>query len=605
MSWINRLMNLFRRDRLHDEVDEELEFHLEARIRENLAKGLTGEQATQDALRRLGGHLQAQEKTRDADLLVGLETMGRDIRFALRNLRKNPGVTAVAALSLALGIGANTAIFSAIHGTLLRPLPYRDPGRLAMLWLDNRRLGLHEDLTSYPNYEDWKKNRAFADLAGFVPTDSILTGLEEPVRVADALVTSNFFSVLGVQPAVGHSFNLTEEEPERGRVVILSQGLWRRQFASDPQVLGKTLELNGRPHQIIGVMPSGFAFPSKETQLWRPLAQTPRQRANRGGFFLSVVGRLKPGVTWEQARKEMRGIGAHLEAVYPDQDKGYGVWVVPLLDQVVGKMRQALLALLAAVAFVLLIACVNVANLFLGRAAVRGREIALRGALGAGRARLVRQLLTESIVLSMMAGVLGLALAFCGIRGLVLLAPPDLPRLDEISINGPVLAFTLTISAIAGILFGLVPAFRISRVDLNEALREGGRSQAGGKRLRYLRSGLTVAEVAFSMVLLTGAGLMIRSLLSLRAVYPGFRTDNVLTWRISVSRTKYTQAPQVTAFYTELLGRLQSVPGVQGAAAITDVFLSITPNSAGFTVDGHILPRRPSSRLRPPSTRSV
>ena len=590
MSWTNRFMNLFRRDRVRDETDEELGFHLEARVRENLAKGLTPEEARQDAMHRFGGRLQAREKTRDADLLVGLETIAKDIRFAFRNLRKNPGVTAVTTLSLALGIGANTAIFSAIHAILLRPLPYKDPGRLAMLWLDNRRLGLHEDLTSYPNYEDWKKNRAFVDLAGFVPTDSILTGLEEPARVSDALITSNFFSVLGVQPAVGRSFRLEEQEPDRGRVVILSHGLCQRQFASDPLVLGKTIELNGRPHQIVGVMPAGFAFPSKDTQLWRPLAQTPQQRANRGGFFLSVVGRLKPGITWEQARTEMTGIGMYLEAQYPDLDKGYGVWVVPMLDQVVGKMREALLVLLGAVAFVLLIACVNAANLFLGRGAVRDREIAVRAALGAGRARLVRQLLTESTVLSIIAGGLGLATAFWGIRALVLLAPPDLPRLDEISIDGPVLAFTLVVSAMAGILFGIVPALRISRVDLNEALREGGRSLAGGKRLRYVRSGLTVAEVAFSMILLTGGGLMIRSLLSLQSIHPGFRTDNVLTWRISVSRSKYTKGPQVTAFYNELLGRLQSIPGVQGAAAITDIFLSITPNSAGFTVEGHPSP---------------
>jgi putative ABC transport system permease protein len=528
--------------------------------------------------------------TRDAEILVWLETIGKDIRFAFRNLRKNLGVTAVAVLSLALGIGANTAIFSAIHAILLRPLPYKDPGRLAQLWMDNRRLGLHVDLTSYPNYEDWKRNRVFDDLAGFVPTDGILTGLEEPARIPDAVVTANLFSVLGVQPALGRAFTAEEEQPERGRVVILSHGLWQRQFASDTQVLGKILELNGQPCQVVGVMPASFAFPSKETQLWKPLAQSPRQRANRGGFFLSVVGRLKPGFTWAQARSEMSAIGARLEQQYRDSNQGYGVWVVPLLDQVVGTMRQALLVLLGAVAFVLMIACVNVANLFLGRGAVRGREIAVRAALGAGRSRLVRQLLTESTVLSLMAGGLGLAIAFWGIRGLVLLAPKDLPRLDEIGIDGPVLGFTLAVSLISGILFGMVPALRISRVDLNEALREGGRSLAGGKRLRYVRSGLTVAEVALSMILLTGAGLMIRSLLNLQVIRPGFQTDNVLTWRVSPSRTKYPQRPQVATFYAALLGRLQATPSVQAAAMVTNVFLSSTPDSGGFTVEGHPAP---------------
>ncbi len=586
MPWISRFANLFRSQRVENEVDEELRFHLEARVRDNLAKGMRPEEAREDAARRFGGRLQASERTREAEILVWLETIAKDIRFSFRNLRKNLGVTTVAVLSLALGIGANTAIFSAIHAVLLRPLPYKDPSQLATLWLDNRRLGLHEDLTSFPNYLDWKKNSVFEELAGYVPTDGILTGLEEPARVPDAIITANLFSVLGVQPAIGRAFTPEEEQPERDRVVILSHGLWQRQFGSDPQVLGKIVELNGRPCQVVGVMPASFAFPSKATQLWKPLAESPNLLRNRGGFFLSVVGRLKPGFTWYQARGEMAAIGKRLEEQYPVINKGYGVWVVPLLDQVVGTMRQALLILLGAVAFVLLIACVNVANLFLGRGAVRGREIAVRAALGAGRGRLVRQLLTESTVLSMIAGALGLVIAFWGIRGLVLLAPKDLPRLDEISINGPVLAFTLGISLIAGMLFGTVPALRISRVDLNEALREGGRSQAGGRRLRYVRWGLSVAEVALSMILLTGAGLMIRSLVNLQSIRPGFQTENVLTWKVGPSRTKYSKPPQVAAFYATLLERLQAIPNVQSAAMVTNVFLTSTPDSGGFSIEG-------------------
>ena len=590
MSWAGRFRNLFRREQLHDEVEEELRFHLESRVRDNLAKGMRPTEAREDAVRRFGGELLAAEKTRDADLLVWLETLRKDVRFALRNLARNRGVTAVAAISLALGIGANTAIFSAIHAVLLRPLPYKDPGQLAMLWMDNRRLGLHEDLTSFPNYEDWKKNRSFVDLAAFVPTDTILTGLEEPARLPDAIVTANLFSVLGVQPALGRAFTAQEEQPGSNRVVILSQTLWRTQFASDPHVLGRMLELDGQPCQIIGVMPASFAFPSKATQLWRPLALNARQRAARGGYFLSVAGRLRPGVRIEEARAEMTGIGAQIERQYPDQNRGYGVWVVPLLKQTVGRMREVLLVLLGAVAFVLLIACVNVANLLLGRGASRGREIAVRTALGAGRTRLIRQLLTESTVLSMIAGALGLAVAFWGIRGLVLLAPKDLPRLDEITIDIPVLLFTLAVSFASGILFGIVPALRVSSGDLNEALREGGRSFSAGKRLRIVRSGLTVAEVAFSMILLTGAGLMIRSLLLLQSTQPGFRTDNVLTWRVAPSRTKYNTGPQTAGFFTDLLERVQAIPGVLGAGAVTDVFLSITPNSGGFTVEGHPSP---------------
>jgi predicted permease len=590
MPWTSRFGNLFRRKKLSGEVQEELQFHLEARVRDNLAAGMTPQEARQDAVRRFGGELLASEKTRDADILAWLETLGKDARFAFRSLAKHRGVTAVAVLSLALGIGANTAIFSAIHAVLLRPLPYKDPGRLAFLWMDNRRLGLHEDLTSYPNFEDWKKNRSFEDLAGFVPTDSIMSALEEPARVPDALITSNLFSVLGVQPALGRGFTPKEEEPGADRLVILSHALWRTQFAADAHVLGRTLELNGQPYQIAGVMPAGFAFPSKNTQLWRPLALSARGRANRGGYFLTVVGRLKPGVRIEDAHSEMAAIGVRLEQQYPDQNRGYGVWVVPLLRQTVGRMREVLLVLLGAVAFVLLIACGNVANLFLGRGAARGREIAVRSALGAGRSRLIRQLLTESTVLSLLAGGLGLAVAFWGIRGLVLLAPKDLPRLDEIAIDIPVLIFTLAVSLIAGILFGIVPALRVSRVDLNDALREGGRSLSGGRGMRYLRSGLTVAEVALSMILLTGAGLMIRSLVSLQAIHPGFQTENVLTWRVSPSRARYPQPPQLAAFYADLLQRLQSIPGVLNAAVTTDVFLSSTPNSGSFAVEGHPSP---------------
>ncbi|HUI55852.1 MAG TPA: ABC transporter permease [Bryobacteraceae bacterium] len=586
MSWANRLFNLFRRERVDAEAEEEAQFHLVARMEENLARGMSLEDARRDAARRFGGGLQARERSRDADLVIWLDTLARDIRFAFRNLAKNRGVTLVAALSLALGIGANTAIFSAIHAILLRPLPYPEPGRLAMLWMDNRRLGLHEDLTSFPNYEDWKKSRVFEDLAGFVPSEVILTGLEEPARIPGAAVTWNFLSVLGVPPMLGRNFTAEEDQAGQAQVVILSYGLWQREFGGDRHVVGKTIEIGNKPYSVVGVMPADFAFPTKDSQLWRPLGLSATDRAHRDGYFLSVIGRMRPGVTRERAQAEMAAVGARLEAQYPDSNKGYGVWVVPLLEQVVGTMRQVLLVLLGAVAFVLLIACVNVANLFLGRGAARGREIAVRAALGAGRIRLVRQLLTESAVLSLFAGVLGLAIALFGIRGLVLLAPKDLPRLDQIAIDVPVLVFTLAVSLVAAILCGMLPALRVSGVDLNEALREGGRSLAGGKRSRHMRSALTVAEIAFSMILLTGAGLMIRSLLRLQSIHPGFRTENVLTWRIAPSRTKFPSRPQVVGFYADLLQRLQSIPSVLGAGATSDIFLSETPNSASFSVEG-------------------
>jgi putative ABC transport system permease protein len=585
-----RLTGLFRRKSAEQDLTAEVESHLEMHIEDNIRAGMSFEEARRDALKRLGGIHLAKEVYRDRRSLPMLETLLQDLRYAFRTLRDKPGFTFVAVATLALGIGANTAIFSAINAVLLRPLPYKNPDRLAMLWMDNRRLGLHEDLTSYPNYEDWKKSTVFEDMAGFVPGDAIITSLEEPARVITAYVNWNFFGVLGVAPAMGRTFTSDEDLPNKDQVVVLSDGLWKRQFGSDPHVLDKTIEFNGTRYRIIGVMPASFAFPSKNTQLWKTLAMTPRGRGNRGGFFLSVIGRLKPGVTIERARAEMSGIGKRLEAQYPNTNRGYGVWVVPLLAQTVGSMRQVLLVLLGAVAFVLLIACANVANLLLGRGAARGREIAVRAALGAGRRRIVRQLLTESALLSSIAGVCGLAIAFGGMRGLVLLAPKDLPRISEIMIDGRVLIFTAAVSLLAAILFGMAPAWRVSGVDLNDALREGGRSLAGGLRSRFVRSGITIAEVCFSMILLSGAGLMIRTLLNLRSVNPGFQTGNILTWRIAPSRAKFTQPPQVAAFYKDVLERLRSIPAVQSAAVISDVFLSITPNSGNFAVEGKPTP---------------
>jgi putative ABC transport system permease protein len=586
MSWIHRLTNLFRHRQVNSEADEELRFHVDSRTRDNLGAGMTDAEARRDAMRRLGGTLQSRERTADADLFVWLDTLGRDTRIAFRNLSRNLAVTSVAALSLALGIGANTAIFSAIHAVLLRPLPYHDPGRLANLWMDNRRQGFHEDLSAYGNFVDWKNNRVFVDMAGYYPSDTVLSGFEEPVRVRSGAVDANLFSVLGVAPLLGRTFNTDEMQQGGSRAVILSYGLWQRLLGADRSLVGRKIELDGKPSQVVGIMPAGFAFPFKDTQLWEPLALTPAQRANRGGYFLSVIGRLKPGIALPQARTEMTAIGARLEAQYPGTNRGYGIWVVPLLDQMVGMMRQGLLVLWGAAGFVLLIACANVANLLLGRGASRTREISVRAALGAGRGRLVRQLLTESAVLAVVAGGLGLAIAFWGIRLLVLAAPKDLPRLDEISVDPLVLAFTLGIALLSGLLVGILPAVRVSGVNLQQSLREGGRSMAGASRSRWMRASLTVTEVAFSMILLTGAGLMIRSLVSLEATHPGFRTDNVLTWRVSASRTKFAKPTQLAPFFSDLLRGVQAIPGVKGAAAVTDIFLSITPNSGNFTVEG-------------------
>src|SRR5579872_377653 len=319
-------------------------------IDDNMRAGMDAAEARRWTLVKFGGIEARKEDFRDRRSLPMLEMLLQDLRYAFRMLRTKPGFTIVAVATLALGIGANTAIFSAIDAVLLRPLPYRDPDRLAMLWMDNRRLGLHEDLTSYANYEDWKKNRVFADMAGFVPSDGTLTAQEEPLLIKDALVNWNFFSVLGVAPAIGRTFTPDDDQPDKNRVVILSDGLWKRLFGSDRHVIGKALELNGQQMWIAGVMPADFAFPSKETQLWKPLGASQSLRGNRGAYFLSVIGRIKPGVTIEQTRSEMTRIGSDLEKAYPDMNKGYGVWVVPLLAQIVGTLREALWILLGAVA---------------------------------------------------------------------------------------------------------------------------------------------------------------------------------------------------------------------------------------------------------------
>ena len=416
-----------------------------------------------------------------------MATLWLDLRFGFRLLLKNATFALVAALTLALGIGANTAIFSVVNAVLLKPLPYPQPDRLAMVWLDNRRLGLKEDLTSYPNFADWKKAGAsFADMAPFTESSATLTGVDEPERLRGALVPAGFFGIMGVAPQAGRQFSEQEEQPGSDRAVILSDGLWKRKFGGSRDAIGKSLELDGRPTTIVGVMPPEFRFPSKDTELWAPLALSPQAKAARGSFWASVVARLKPGARIEQAQAELDSAARRIEQEFPNM-RGYGANVVPLEKQIVGNVRMALLVLAGAVAFVLLIACTNVAGLFLARVEAREREIAVRAALGAGRRRLIRQLLTESMVLAIGAGVIGLGFAVWATDALVGLAPRDLPRLAEIGISSDVLWFTLGVTLLTGVLFGLAPAVRISRGELIESLREGGRSLAGGVRARRMR----------------------------------------------------------------------------------------------------------------------
>src|SRR5262249_54520393 len=445
---------------------------------------------------------------------------------------------------LALGLGANPAIFSVVNAVLLRPLPSQDPDRLAILWTVNTRQRL-PDGTSYPNCKDWRdQNQVFADLAVFQRpqfTSVILTGADGPERIGAGVVSANFFSVLGVPPALGRTFSI-DEELRHDPVVVLSYGLWQRWFGASPDVVGQTLEvfyprerderISRKQLQGIGVRPAPFHFPNQETQLWVP---HDRHQQVRDADSFVVLGRLQPKATFREAQAEMNTIASRLEQQYPDSNAGLGVNVVPLLVEINGNHTQlALWVLLGAVVFVLLIACTNVANLFLARGAAREREFAVRAALGAGRARLIRQLLTESAALSLAAGLLGLLCAKAGMRALIALGQRSIPRLDEVSLDPRVLTFTLGVSLLAGLLFGLTPALKLSRLDPNESLKEGGRSAAGGFGSRRARGWLVVVEFALAVMLLCGAGLLVRSFLAIQAVAPGFRTARVLLMRVDL-----------------------------------------------------------------------
>jgi len=521
-----------------------------------------------------------------------MEALWQDVKYGLRMLAKSPGFTAVAVLTLALGIGANTAIFSVVNAVLLRQLPYKDPERLVMVWESYRARGRATNVISLADFIDWRqRNTVFEQMAAFADWSANLTGVETPEEVRIQIASTNLFSLLGVQPMMGRTFLEEDGKEGQNRVVILSYGFWLRRMGGDPGVLDKTILLDGRKYTVIGVMPPGFqlfvragTMVPKPAELWLPYVFTEQFRVRRGRFAMAVA-KLKPGVTLQQAQAEMNGIATQLEQEYPDFNKGWGVKVVPLREQFVGELRRALLVLSAAVGFVLLIACANVANLLLARAASREREIAIRAALGAGRARMLRQLLTESVLLSVAGGALGVVLALWGTELLLAVTPPELLSLGGVSVDARVLGFTFGVSVLTGIIFGLLPAVLASRPNLNESLKEGGRAGEGAHRGRA-RSVLVSAEVALALVLLICSGLLIRSLGRLVAVDPGFDPRNLLTVKMSLPGSKYGTEQQRIAFYRELLARVRQIPGVVAAGA--NAFVPFTgPGSAtGFTIEG-------------------
>jgi predicted permease len=595
MSWARivsaRLRGLLRRDAVEQDIDEELRSHVEMVSEENVRRGMTPADARRAALKSFGDVTRVKEAARDVRGGGIVETIIQDIRFGLRMLVKSPTFTVVAVIALALGIGANSAIFSVVNTVLLRPLPYQDPDRLVMVWEDNSRHGYPRDTPAAANYIDWRdQNQVFEGMAATAEMSFNLTGAGEPERIDGKRVSANLFNLLGVEPYLGRAFSSEEDQPGGGRVVILSHGLWQRRFGSDMKIIGQSLNLNGESYTVVGVMPPHFQFPSREDELWVPIAFTSQEAASRGRHYLQVIARMKPGVTLQQARAEMNTIAARLQQQYPDQNTDLGAAVVPLHEQVAGDIKPALLVLLGAVGFVLLVACANVANLLLARAAGRQKEIAVRIALGASRLRLIRQFLTESVLLAAFGGVVGLLLSLWGVKLLKAFIPENISQAQAVTIDAKVLFFTLLVSLLTGLIFGLAPAMQASNFNLNETLKEGGRDSAAGSRGNRIRGLLVIAEVAISLILLIGAGLLINSFLRLRHVDPGFRADKLLTMQIVLPKLKYPDQARRSAFYTELLRRVEALPGVKAAAVANWIPLIRQGDSIGISIEGRPAP---------------
>jgi len=582
--------NLLRKKQTEQELDDELRAYLELTTAENVRRGMSPEDARQTARRDLGGMEQVKESVRDVRVGVSIEILMQDIRYALRSLRKNSGFTTVAILTLALGIGANTTIFSVVNGVLLKPLPYPNPDRLVTLWETHPTWGPF--LTVAPaNFYDWRQqSTSFSRMAALDPyPDFILTGRGEPRRLAGAAVTADFFPLLGVNMALGRSFRATEDH-----VVVLSYSIWERYFGARTAIAGTGVRLNDEEYTVVGVTPRDFSLVGKTSDfqartrfdVWTNLGlASPPEAWMRGTHPLSVFGRLKPGISLQQAQAELDGIARNLRRLYRDDNEAKGIAAVPMAEHAVSNVRTALLTLLAAVVMVLLIACANIANLLLTRAAARQKEMALRAALGASRRRLAQQLLTESAVLALLGSGFGLALTLLSVPALIAHLPADLPRIAEISVDGRVLAFTTLITLATGIVFGLVPMVQSPGVRLNARGVSPGQSR--------LRGALIVGQVSLALVLLAGAGLMIKSLRALLQVSPGFQTTHILTARLSLPpryangyRFGTGQHRRISVFQRELADRVRAIPGVRSAGFTSYLPLAGTNNNWSFFIEG-------------------
>ena len=526
-----------------------------------------------------------------------MTTLLADIRFGARMLLKSPMVTFIALLALTLGIGANTAIFSVVNAVLLRTFPYADPEQLVLVWEKREGGRTDQNVINLGNFSDWREqNQVFSDMAVFFDRSFNLTSDGEPEELRGQFGTTNLFSVLGTSALLGRTFLNDDGREDQPRIVVISYGLWQRRFGGDPNIVGRQITLNEQPSTVIGVMPASFGWhiqrgteASRPADIWVPFQITNDLRQRRGRFALALA-RMKPGVSVDQAKREMETIGARLAQQYPEFNTNWGVNVVPLRTQFTGEIRRPLYILLGAVGFVLLIACANVANLLLARASARRKEIAVRAGLGASRWRIARQLLTESVILALVGGTLGVLVAWWGTKALVALSPPALIDLKSVSVSLPVLAFTLGLSVITGIVFGLVPAFEATRFDLHDSLKEGGKNVGGSSSSHHVRSLFVVTQVALALVLLVGAGLLVKSLNRLQAVDPGFNPNNLLTMRINLLRGKYDTEPKRIEFFKQAIDRIKTIPGVEAVGAINTPPFTGLYSGTKVDVDGQQLP---------------
>ena len=614
MKWFNllrdRLRALKQRDEVINEIDREMRSHVESQVEENIKAGMSPAEARQQALRSFGNRNRALDEAYDVKGGGLFETLMQDVRYGARMLTKHKAFTAVAVITLALGIGANTAIFSVVNELLLRPLPYRDAERIVMLW-EVTPEGRHQNTTSRANFRAWRsQNSSFEHMAAFSDQRLNLTGTGEPEELSVQMATPELFKILGVEPIHGRALLPEDDGPGKPPVAVLSYPLWQRRFGGQANIIGQEITLNGVKFIVTGVMPPSFQFHIKHrsgtgrpAELWTVLPMPSGGTANERGRFLSVVARLKDGTSIEQAGAELRTIEARLSDEVPQFNKNYSAEVLPLREQFFGNVRRPLFLMLGAVGFVLLIACANVANLLLSLATSREKEIALRAALGARRVRIVRQLLTESLLLALLGSLLGLGFAWLGIKALLVISPRDLVTLQSVGLNVTVLLWTLGVSVLTGVIFGLAPALHISRLNLNDSLKEGGKSesaQASGSR--RLRSALVVSEIALAVVLLASAGLLIKSFMRLQQVDRGFVTENILTMVVRLPFARYPEDQQAVNFFNQAMERVRSLPGVRSAGMVN--FLPLyggLGSNTGFKIEGRPEPppgQGPSTDVR-------